>query len=280
VVGHIIDAALESVIGVLHRASRFSKERARPVATESGIEDESLVVEDGSNIATPLEVPHRFSKLADVGVTALDASWDGVAWPEPDLDGLRCPLHRVHTTFHGVEACSKRARATCHGTTLGTGLGRAVGVGRCTGLISAADGALTGRVQDHLVHSLEVDALDDVDFAVSRPRIAYRPECRPHATGACRHMLDISDDQTLVEHVVRLDTNRLAANVGLAQRRFMIDAQIDTARRRDANEAVVLGRGLVDILNESMNTQSSSPRDRMDPCLVLTHGWDPSWCKN
>jgi hypothetical protein len=85
-------------------------------------------------------------------------------------------------------------------------------------------------------------------------------------------MLDISDDQTLVEHVVRLDTNRLAANVGLAQRRFMIDAQIDTARRRDADETFVLGRGLVDILNESMNTQSPSPRDRMDPCLVLTHG--------
>jgi hypothetical protein len=112
VVGHIIDTALDRVTGVLHRASRGSKESARPVATESGVEDESLVMEGGAKIAVPLEVTHWFSKLADVGMAVLDAGWDGAARPEPDLDCLRCPLHRVHTTFNVVEARSKGGWAT------------------------------------------------------------------------------------------------------------------------------------------------------------------------
>ena len=54
-----------------------------------------------------------------------------------------------------------------------------------------------GGMQRHLVVRVQVDALDDVDFAVVGPERTLRPECRPDGA-AVRNMHEIDDPEAAI----------------------------------------------------------------------------------
>ena len=63
------------------------------------------------------------------------------------------------------------------------------------GGISLRDRAPRAGVEGHVVRSLVIHALDDVNFACLGPVWADHPECRPRAAYTARHVVDVDDDK-------------------------------------------------------------------------------------
>lgn len=83
----------------IHR--RSSPHAARPVAAESGIEDDLVVLELLVELAAALEVCVWRAPASRVG--RVDVLWDGPAREEPDLDVRGGPLHGEDAAFGRVE---------------------------------------------------------------------------------------------------------------------------------------------------------------------------------
>jgi len=85
------------------RAAVIGESLAGPGATESGVEDDGVVVEVVVEVAA-LEIGHGLAELADIGLAGLDGRGNVVAREEPDVDVLRGPFHGVDATADAVEA--------------------------------------------------------------------------------------------------------------------------------------------------------------------------------
>lgn len=152
--------------------------------------------------AAAIEVANRCSKVKRRGRrTRGNGGGDGIAGEEPHFHELGGPLHGVDTTTVSIEtiavsglivgACSTAGSATSADSAI-------VSVGPA-GLILKFHGAAGSSVGGDLVGGGHVDALDDVEFSVSRPgRVAKSPEGRPDTADRARHVFDVGEEETVV----------------------------------------------------------------------------------
>lgn len=107
---------------------------------------------------------------------------DGVSGEEPDTDGVAGPLHGVDTASVRIETVTERSPASSLDTAARIAL---------TVLIDHR--TATARVHRDCILRLEIDAFDDVDFAIVGPRGAGHPKRRPNATCATGHVLQVEN---------------------------------------------------------------------------------------
>ena len=141
------------------------------ITAKGRVKDQILIDKLLPHIATALKLRERPSPRARLRSIVQYILRDAAPREEVDRDGVVGPVHGVHTAADGVESGSVRLR-------IGRGdaaalvevlaEGEDVAVGRLDGAVEAAvvgDAALGGRVEDHEVAALVVDAFYDVDFA-------------------------------------------------------------------------------------------------------------------
>ena len=90
----------------------------------------------------------------------------------------------------GVARCDLAAFVTPRAAGAGAGADAAG-----EGGISLRDRAPRAGVEGHVVRSLVIHALDDVNFACLGPVWADHPESRPRAAYAAGHVVDVDDDK-------------------------------------------------------------------------------------
>lgn len=251
------------VVGARRREGRalgvLRPHLAGPVAAQRGVEDEVLLLEVRGDVAAlaAVELGERLAPRRRRRVARGHVGRDGAAREEPDGDGLRVEVDRVHAAADGVEAVAVVLVAGGRLAAPGAGVARVAvlllerrgGDGAVVG-----DGAAGAGVQRHGVGLLSVDALDDVNLArvgpaaVSLPFFLFadcryspvgtkHPERRPDAAAARGHVRNVGDKQTRVVRLVGRDAHRLAALTGS----LGVDAEVD-AVLREAGEALVVGR--------------------------------------
>jgi hypothetical protein len=151
---------------------------AGPLAAERHVEDDGVVLEDGADVACPLELRLRHRPPVGVRSPCRDVGRDCAAGEVVDADRLASPVDGVHAATGAVEAVAVRVRAV--------GLDPASRVGalswRVDGAVcrhhssaepaGAVDAAARIRVQSHRVEGVGVDSLDCVDFTAGRLSLA------------------------------------------------------------------------------------------------------------
>jgi hypothetical protein len=155
---------------------------AGPLATERHVEDYGVVLEDGPNVARPLELRQRHRPPIGVWSPRRDVGRDGAAGEVVDADRLAGPVDGVHASAAAVEpvairVCAARLDPASRIVALSGRVDCAVcclhGSAETAG---AADAAARIRVQSHRVEGVGVDSLDCVDFTTAR---LSRPKANP-----------------------------------------------------------------------------------------------------
>ena len=138
---------------------------ASPVATESRVEDNLLIVEIAVNVTAALKHGNWFAPARRIGVTRADVRGNGRAGEEPDRDGVGSPFGGVDSTVCIVEASAVgQSVLSANATACVVGLTGSVdiavgGVDGARELVVVGDAAAAGSVQGHGVGGGCVDAL-------------------------------------------------------------------------------------------------------------------------
>jgi hypothetical protein len=108
-------------------------------------------------------------------------------------------------------------------------------------------------------------------FSLHRPWfLTQAPESWPHTADA-RHLLDVEDEETMVVVLLALETNRLASrHFGVVQSLSAIDTERDIVPDRVV-QANLLGRSLVDVVDESIVQVISLELERIKPVAASEH---------
>jgi len=127
-------------------------------------------------------------------------------------------------------------------------------------------------VQGDLVDVSLVDSLDDVDLSSTRPATTDSPEGGPRSTDRSGHVVEIDDEKTLSERLLRLETNggtSIGCLVGV------IDSHVNLISL-DGDQAALLSGGSVFELYVSMSGITGGPEIELivkivtRPFLLLT----------
>jgi len=163
----ILNESLTS--GCLARAGRVCRPDATsPVAAESHIKEQLLVLEFVVDVAIAGKLALRKTPPGRIWISARDIRWNSSSRKEPDADSLARPLGGKDATTVGVEATTIAARIGTFYRTASVGslvggidiaIIRLHGSGEGT---SVGDGAACICVQSHRVSGLGVDSFNDV----------------------------------------------------------------------------------------------------------------------
>jgi hypothetical protein len=241
---------LAGAVSSTRRAARStpSTGRASPITTEGGIDDCKVVLEELPRIAGGSRVVgHGLGPGVGERSTVLDVIGDLVAREEVHRDARVIPLHRVDASTGAVEGSAVVIirGVVLHTATLVASLARsAVGASiegaECVRVVGGYCAAGTS-VDRNLIYGTIVDPLNNVDFTLVRPVGAVAPEGGPSATPD-RHVDGIKDEETTIEDVVVVETDRLTiARDGWGG----LDAQDGIAGAVDLDELVAPGTILV-----------------------------------
>ena len=163
----------------LRRTSRvLAPDVTGPVATESVVKGESLVLEE-TKVAGAFEGGCRDAPASRVGVGALNITRLGAVAPKPDFDKLVGEFGCIRSTTVVVELCAIGISTVgCSTTTCISWLSWSIDVAvrgnsarLCASGLLVHIAACTG-VKGHAVGVLVVDTFDDVDLTLVGPVIA------------------------------------------------------------------------------------------------------------
>ena len=183
------------------------------------------------DIAFPRERRNGHAPAIRVRTTAADIGRDVPPRKRPDLNPLACHLRRHNRAPLRIERRAIALRPRILDLTPGVLALRGVtdvAVCRLQRAREARllDAAARVGVQRHAVVGRVVDALEDVDLAVLRPRAgAEHPEGGPDAADTAGHVCDVGDDEAFVVGFFAGESDGGAAVKGGFGRR--VDANVD-----------------------------------------------------
>lgn len=246
--GNIVDAALCGTPPAVHGAARFGERPASPVAAESGVENNHLLIEELSQVAGALEEGHGGAKAGRIEVAVGDGRGSCTSREEPDCNVVVCQLHGIHPATCIVERGAKGARIADN--TAGIVRTRPLSTfiaSQGGSHIADRDRTIATSVQGGLVVGHEVDSLDDVDFAVGRPIGPNSPKGRPNAARVARHMFQVGNKQAVVVHLFALDAHRITAWPVRVKHGGRVNTHEYAAVGLDADDASVFGGSSIEV---------------------------------
>lgn len=234
--------------------------RARPAATEGGVEDDVVLLEeliDSAAAACEVRRGRAPGRRIGSGRGREDVGWDGGAREVVDGDVGRGPLDGVDAAACSVE---RRAEACwvgegCRAAGGGCWIARIAVIGAERGDIGrdcVLEGAARRGMQRRLILRVGVHALESVNLTVRRPaRVrGSRPKGRPGTT-SLGHVAYICNEETMGICFVRLDTNGWAAGRDGVQS-SRVDAEEDSAVF-EAGEGCAVSGGHADVFDRSLS---------------------------
>jgi hypothetical protein len=159
--------------------------------------------------------PARGGRLARENI-----SRNAISRKAPHANSVGSPIHSINAATGAVPGISVRGRLRGISAAPSVPINRRITIcGRKSrGLISAGDFAARRRVQSNVIDGIQIDTLDDIDFAARGPIVEIRgPESGPGSAGRGGEMGKVGEDEDLGVGIRRLETKGLSAvggNVG------------------------------------------------------------------
>lgn len=238
--------------------------RASPITTEGGVNDGKVVLEELPWIAGGRRVVGNGLRpgVGERG-TVRDILGYVVAREKVDGDARVIPLHRIDPAAGIVEGSTVAVivEIILHAATPVCSLCRSAvrtsveGTDRVQDVRRWRYGTTGRSVDRNLVYIAVVNTFDNVNFTLIRPVGAVGPEGRPGATPD-GHVDRVEDEETTVEDVVVVETDRLAI---ARDSRGSFDTQDGIAGTVDLDELVVPSTILVLVVDHAVGGIGEGP---------------------
>lgn len=206
---------MDTIVGVCEWTSGIEEHVACKVSAKSGVENKLLGLEVLVDVAGAFEKEQGNAKISRIWMTVKNGRRNPLARKKPNFNEPGGALHNINAARSLVKAGPKTAGRALNLTARRAGSLAAVRISDLAGHkilrgVKKTLGLVAGVHRD-IVHTLKVDSLNDVNLAVLGPVLAYAPERRPHTADTARHVLYVSNEETITEGLFAADADRLPA---------------------------------------------------------------------